>query len=73
LEVEVGLLSRSAAFSAHQVLAGLRSHKTGFISVGSPRHATERGVLTEGIAGQIAELQGLGKTVVVVSQGKPSA
>jgi Cd2+/Zn2+-exporting ATPase len=44
--------------------------KSGFVSVGSPRHATEQGEVPEEIRKQIEALQSQGKTVVVVSEGK---
>lgn len=44
--------------------------KSGFVSVGSPRHAAEQGDVLPDIAQRIAELEGEGKTVVVVSENK---
>jgi len=44
--------------------------KAGFISVGSPRHAREQDVLAGAADERVAALEGAGKTVVVVSEGK---
>jgi len=44
--------------------------KSGFISVGSPRHAAEGGPLPEATAQRIAALESNGKTVVVVCENK---
>lgn len=44
--------------------------KSGFVSVGSPRHAAEQSALAAEIARRISELEGEGKTVVVVSENK---
>jgi Cd2+/Zn2+-exporting ATPase len=44
--------------------------KDAFVSVGSPRFAAERTTVAESIAARIAELEGAGKTVVVVVSGK---
>jgi Cd2+/Zn2+-exporting ATPase len=44
--------------------------KSGFVSIGSPRHAAEQGVVPEEIKKQIEVLENQGKTVVVVSEGK---
>ena len=44
--------------------------KSGFVSVGSPRHATEQGNVSQDIVQRIAELESEGKTVVVVSENK---
>lgn len=44
--------------------------KSGFVSVGSPRHAAEQGPLPDDIQQQILALESQGKTVVVVSEGK---
>jgi len=43
---------------------------SGFVSVGSPRHASEEGLLTAEAAERVAALESEGKTVVVVSEGK---
>ncbi|MFC7052570.1 heavy metal translocating P-type ATPase [Hansschlegelia quercus] len=43
---------------------------SGFVSVGSPRHASEEGLLTDAAAERVAALESEGKTVVVVSEGK---
>ncbi|ABA06381.1 Heavy metal translocating P-type ATPase [Nitrobacter winogradskyi Nb-255] len=44
--------------------------KAGFVSVGSPRHASEQGEVPEKVRKQIEALESQGKTVVVVSEGK---
>jgi Cd2+/Zn2+-exporting ATPase len=44
--------------------------KSGFVSVGSPRHAAEQGDVPEEIKDQVEALESQGKTVVVVSEGK---
>ncbi|MDE2577173.1 MAG: cadmium-translocating P-type ATPase [Hyphomicrobiales bacterium] len=44
--------------------------KSGFVSVGSPRHAAEQGEVLEEVGKQIEALESQGKTVVVVSEGK---
>ncbi len=44
--------------------------REGFVSVGSPRHAGEQGVLAGPVGERIAALEGEGKTVVVVSEAK---
>jgi len=44
--------------------------KGGFVSVGSPRHASEQTTLDEHIAQQLEALERQGKTVVVVLSGK---
>jgi Cd2+/Zn2+-exporting ATPase len=44
--------------------------KSGFVSVGSPRHATEQGEVPEEVRKRIEALESQGKTVVVVSEGK---
>lgn len=49
------------------VTARLRS---GFVSVGSPRHAAEQGPLRAEVRERIAALESDGKTVVVVSEAK---
>lgn len=49
------------------VIARLTS---GFVSIGSPRHAAEQGVVADEIKKQIEFLENQGKTVVVVSEGK---
>ncbi|MFG1465809.1 heavy metal translocating P-type ATPase [Xanthobacter sp. DSM 24535] len=43
--------------------------KSGFVSVGSPRHAAEQGGVPEEVLARIETLEGEGKTVVVVSEG----
>lgn len=43
---------------------------SGFVSVGSPRHAAEEGILTADATEHVAALETEGKTVVVVSEGK---
>jgi Cd2+/Zn2+-exporting ATPase len=43
---------------------------SGFVSVGSPRHALDGDVLTTEAARRVAALEDEGKTVVVVSEGK---
>ncbi len=43
---------------------------SGFVSVGSPRHASGEGVLTAEAAERVAALETEGATVVVVSEGK---
>ncbi|GLK78122.1 ATPase [Methylopila jiangsuensis] len=43
---------------------------SGFVSVGSPRHASEEGFLTPEAAARVAQLEARGDTVVVVSEGK---
>ncbi len=43
--------------------------KSGFLTIGSPRHAAERAPLTEDVQQRILDLEGQGKTVVVVSEG----
>lgn len=45
--------------------------KSGFVSVGSPRHAAEQGDISDEIKKQVEALERQGKTVVVVSEGKP--
>lgn len=44
--------------------------KSGFVSVGSPRHAAEQGSVPEDTQQRILALESQGKTVVVVSEGK---
>lgn len=44
--------------------------KSGFISVGSPRHAVEEAIMTAAVSARVAALESEGKTVVVVSEGK---
>jgi Zn2+/Cd2+-exporting ATPase len=44
--------------------------KTGFVSVGSPRHAAEQGDISGEIEEQISGLESQGKTVVIVAEGK---
>jgi len=44
--------------------------KSGFVSVGSPRHAAELGDVPEEIRKRVEALESQGKTVVVVSEGK---
>lgn len=44
--------------------------KSGFVSIGSPRHAAEQGVVPEEIKEQIEGFESQGKTVVVVSECK---
>lgn len=44
--------------------------KSGFASVGSPRHAAEQGPLATEVAERIAALEAEGKTVVVLMSGK---
>lgn len=44
--------------------------KSGFVSVGSPRHAAERLDLADDITARIGALESEGKTVVVVGEGK---
>ncbi|WP_395714855.1 heavy metal translocating P-type ATPase [Reyranella sp.] len=44
--------------------------RSGFVSVGSPRHAAEQGELAHDVRQRIEALEGDGKTVVVVSEGK---
>jgi Zn2+/Cd2+-exporting ATPase len=44
--------------------------RSGFVSVGSPRHAAEQGELAHDVRRRIEALEGDGKTVVVVSEGK---
>ncbi|MGA0531211.1 heavy metal translocating P-type ATPase [Hansschlegelia sp. KR7-227] len=44
--------------------------KSGFVSVGSPRHAVEGGLMTAAVSDRVAALESEGKTVVVVSEGK---
>ncbi|RXF71485.1 heavy metal translocating P-type ATPase [Hansschlegelia zhihuaiae] len=43
---------------------------SGFVSVGSPRHASEQGLLTPEATERVAALETEGATVVVVSDGK---
>ncbi|MBB3971792.1 heavy metal translocating P-type ATPase [Hansschlegelia beijingensis] len=43
---------------------------SGFVSVGSPRHAAEQGILTAEAAERVASLESEGNTVVAVSEGK---
>lgn len=43
---------------------------SGFVSVGSPRHAAEQGDVSDEIKTQVEGLESQGKTVVVVSEGK---
>ena len=57
----------SMATPGKAVTARLRS---GFVSVGSPRHAAERSEMPEGTRQRIEALEGRGKTVVVVSEGR---
>ncbi|MDR3516465.1 MAG: heavy metal translocating P-type ATPase [Azospirillaceae bacterium] len=57
----------SIATPGQAVMARLKS---GFVSVGSPRHAAERSVVPEATRKQIEELEDQGKTVVVVSEGR---
>ena len=44
--------------------------RSGFVSVGSPRHAAEQGELAHDVRQRIEALEGDGKTVVVVSESK---
>lgn len=44
--------------------------KSGFVSVGSPRHAAEQGDISDAIKKQVQGLESQGKTVVVVGEGK---
>ncbi len=44
--------------------------KSGFVSVGSPRHAAEQSDLADEVKARIAALETEGKTVVAVSEGK---
>ncbi|WEF52024.1 heavy metal translocating P-type ATPase [[Pseudomonas] carboxydohydrogena] len=44
--------------------------KSGFVSVGSPRHAAEQGDMSDEIKKRVEGLESQGKTVVVVSKGK---
>lgn len=44
--------------------------KSGFVSVGSPRHAAEQGDMSDEIKKCVEGLERQGKTVVVVSEGK---
>jgi Zn2+/Cd2+-exporting ATPase len=44
--------------------------KSGFVSVGSPRHAAEQTELADEVKARIAALESEGKTVVTVSEGK---
>jgi Cd2+/Zn2+-exporting ATPase len=44
--------------------------KSGFVSVGSPRHAAEQTTLPDEARARILELENEGKTVVAVSEGK---
>jgi Cd2+/Zn2+-exporting ATPase len=44
--------------------------KSGFVSVGSPRHAAEQTELADAVKARIDALETEGKTVVVVSEGK---
>ncbi len=44
--------------------------KSGFVSVGSPRHAAEQAALTPEASQRVSELENQGKTVVVVSEDK---
>ena len=44
--------------------------RSGFVSVGSPRHAAEQGELPRAVRRRIEALEGDGTTVVVVSEGK---
>jgi Zn2+/Cd2+-exporting ATPase len=57
----------SIATPGKAVMARLKS---GFVSVGSPRHAAERSEVPEETRKRIEELEGQGKTVVVVREGK---
>ncbi len=57
----------SVATPGKSVVGRLRS---GFVSVGSPRHAAEQAALADEVKAQIAALENAGKTVVVVSEGK---
>lgn len=43
---------------------------TGFVTVGSPSHAAELGLMPDDVQQRIAALEGEGKTVVVVSEGE---
>ena len=42
---------------------------SGFVTVGSPRQAVEKGLLSPEAAGRVTELEGAGNTVVAVSEG----
>ena len=42
---------------------------SGFVTVGSPRQAVEKGLLSPEATGRVAELEGAGNTVVAVSEG----
>ncbi len=44
--------------------------KSGFVSVGSPRHAAKQGDISDEIKKLIEALESQGKTVVVISEGK---
>lgn len=44
--------------------------KSGFVSVGSPRHAAEQAELADGVKTRIEALESEGKTVVAVSEGR---
>ena len=44
--------------------------RTGFVSVGSPRHAAEQGHVPDAVRKRIEALEAEGKTVVVVSESK---
>ncbi len=44
--------------------------KSGFVSVGSPRHAAEQAALSAGASLRVGDLESEGKTVVVVSEDK---
>jgi len=57
----------SIATPGKAVTARLRS---GFVSVGSPRHEEEQADLSEAVRAQILALEGAGKTVVMVSEGR---
>lgn len=57
----------STAVPGKAVTARLRS---GFVSVGSPRFAAERAPLPGALAARVDELEGQGKTVVIVMAGE---
>ncbi|MDR4305904.1 cadmium-translocating P-type ATPase [Chelatococcus sambhunathii] len=43
--------------------------KSGFVTVGSPRQAVEKGLLSPEVASRVSELEVTGNTVVIVSEG----
>jgi len=57
----------SVATPGRSVMARLTS---GFVSVSSPRHAAEQAALADDVQERINALEGEGKTVVAVSEGK---